>query len=61
MFLILCVVIVLTVITVGLVLLWSQKSKESPKRNESMPEEKEFEGILSFINSLRKHKEPNFF
>jgi flagellar basal body-associated protein FliL len=48
--LMLCVVIVLTVITVGLVILWSQKSKEStPKRNESMPEEKHFKSILSLI------------
>ncbi len=46
----LCVVIVITVITVGLVILWSKKSKEStPKRNESMPEEKHFKSILSFI------------
>jgi flagellar basal body-associated protein FliL len=46
----LCVVIVITVITVGLVILWSKKSKEStPKRNESMPEEKHFNSTLSFI------------
>jgi flagellar basal body-associated protein FliL len=44
--LILCAVIVLTVITVGLVILWSQKSKEStPKRNESMPYEKDVDSI----------------
>jgi flagellar basal body-associated protein FliL len=44
------VVIVLTVLTVGLVILWSQNSKEStPKRNESMPEEKHFKSILAFI------------
>jgi hypothetical protein len=49
----LCVVIVLTVITVGPVILWSQKSKEStPKRNESMPIEKDFESILSFIKNF---------
>ncbi len=48
--LMLFVVIVLTVITVGLIILWSQKSKEStPKRNESMPEEKHFKSILSLI------------
>ncbi len=35
----LCVVIVLTVITVGLVILWSQKSKEST------PKEKDVNGI----------------
>ncbi len=50
MLLVLCVVIVLTVITVGLVKLWSQKSKEStPKRNESLPKEKDVKSILSFI------------
>jgi flagellar basal body-associated protein FliL len=51
--LMLCVVIVITVITVGLVILWSKKSKEStPKRNESMPEEKHFESILSLEISI---------
>jgi flagellar basal body-associated protein FliL len=50
---ILCVIIVLTIIIVGLVVLWSQKSKESaPKRNESMPEEKDVESILSFIKNF---------
>jgi K+-transporting ATPase A subunit len=45
-----CVVIVLTV---GLVILRPQKSKEStPKSNESMPEEKGFESILSFITNI---------
>jgi flagellar basal body-associated protein FliL len=47
------VVIVLTVITVGLVILWSQNSKESaPKRNDSMPEEKDLKSILSFIKNF---------
>jgi flagellar basal body-associated protein FliL len=50
---ILCVIIILTVITIGLVILWSQKLKEStPKRNESMPEEKDVDSILSFIKNL---------
>jgi flagellar basal body-associated protein FliL len=51
--LMLCVIIVLTVLTVGLVILWSQKSKEStPKRNDSMPEEKDLKSILSFIKNF---------
>jgi flagellar basal body-associated protein FliL len=44
--LMLCIVIVFTVITVGLVILWSQKSEES------MPKEKDIESILSFIRNL---------
>jgi hypothetical protein len=44
--LMLWVVIVLTVLTVGLVILWSQISKES------MPEEKHFKSILSFIKNF---------
>ncbi len=48
--LMLWVVIVFTVLTVGLVIIWSQISKElTHKRNESMPEEKHFMSILSFI------------
>jgi flagellar basal body-associated protein FliL len=51
---ILCVIIVLTVIAVGLVVLWSQKSKESTlNRNESMPiKEKDVDSILSFLRNF---------
>jgi flagellar basal body-associated protein FliL len=44
--LMLCVVIVVTVITVGLIILWSQKSQEST------PKEKGFDSILSLIINL---------
>jgi flagellar basal body-associated protein FliL len=43
MLLMLCVVIVLTVITVGLVILWSQKSKEST------PKEKDINSIYHLL------------
>jgi flagellar basal body-associated protein FliL len=46
MFLILCVVIVMTVITVGLVILGSQKSKQST------PKERGSDNILSFIKNF---------
>jgi hypothetical protein len=44
--LMLCVVIVLTVITFGLVILWSQKWKELT------PKEKYVDSILSFIKNF---------
>jgi hypothetical protein len=48
--LMLCVVIVITVITVGSIIFWSKRLQQlTYKNNESMPEEKHFKSILSFI------------
>jgi flagellar basal body-associated protein FliL len=50
-FIIFCVIIVLTVITVGLGILCSQISKQS------MPEEEEVDSILSFIKNFYLSKD----